>query len=140
MCFPRRYRIPWICHNLIDCVMCVGVWWVPHRIFTGLIWDLLTTARSLNCDWSFWGIAQMWLALFLVCGCVMSPTSGVYWVDLGFINNYKKSKLWLVLLRYSVNVASTFPWVVTLWNNSSIPKAIVEGNHAHIWAIECQPK
>ena len=25
-----------------------------------------------------------------VCGCVMSPTLGIYWVDLGFINNYKK--------------------------------------------------
>ena len=23
-----------------------------------------------------------------VCGCVMSPTSGIYWVNLGFINNY----------------------------------------------------
>ena len=22
--------------------------------------------------------------------CVMSPTSGIYWVDLGFINNYKE--------------------------------------------------
>ena len=28
-----------------------------------------------------------------VCGCVMSPTSGIYWVDLGFINNYKESQL-----------------------------------------------
>ena len=25
-----------------------------------------------------------------VCGCVMSPTSGIYWVELGFINNYKE--------------------------------------------------
>ena len=25
-----------------------------------------------------------------VCGYVMSPTSGIYWVDLGFINNYKE--------------------------------------------------
>ena len=48
-----------------------------------------------------------------VCGCVMSPTSGIYWVDLGFINNYKEPQLWLVLLRYSVDVASAFPWVVT---------------------------
>ena len=22
--------------------------------------------------------------------CVMSPTLGIYWVDLGFINNYKE--------------------------------------------------
>ena len=38
------------CLNLIDCMMCVGVWWVPHRVFTRLNWALLTTARSLNCD------------------------------------------------------------------------------------------
>ena len=51
--------------------------------------------------------------LFDVCGCVMSPTSGIYWVDLGFINNYKEPQLWLVLLRYNTDVASAFPWVVT---------------------------
>ena len=43
----------------------------------------------------------------------MSPTSSIYWIDLGFINNYKEPQLWLVLLRYSTDVASTFPWVVT---------------------------
>ena len=48
-----------------------------------------------------------------VCGCVMSPTSGIYWVELGFINNCKEAQLWLVLLRYSAGVASAFPWVVT---------------------------
>ena len=48
-----------------------------------------------------------------VHGCVMSPTLGIYWVDLGFINNYKESELWLVLLRYSADVTSAFPWVVT---------------------------
>ena len=47
-----------------------------------------------------------------VCGCVVSPTSGIYWVDLGFINNYKESQLWLVLLMYSIDVASAFLWVV----------------------------
>ena len=51
--------------------------------------------------------------LFDVYGCVMSPTSGIYWVELGFINNYKEPQLWLVLLRYSADVASAFPWVVT---------------------------
>ena len=25
-----------------------------------------------------------------VCGYVMSPTLGIYWVDLGIINNYKE--------------------------------------------------
>ena len=48
-----------------------------------------------------------------VRGCEMSPTSGIYWVDLSFINNYKEPQLWLVLLRYRANVASAFPWVVT---------------------------
>ena len=48
-----------------------------------------------------------------VCGCVMSPTSDIYWVELGFINNYKEPQLWLVLLRYSADVVSAFPWVVT---------------------------
>ena len=56
-----------------------------------------------------------------VCGCVMSPTLGIYWVDLGFINNYKEPQLWLVLLRYSADVASAFLWVVT----ESIPKILV---------------
>ena len=28
-----------------------------------------------------------------VCGCVMNPTSGIYWVDLSFINNYKEPQL-----------------------------------------------
>ena len=55
--------------NLIDCMMCVDVWWVPHRVFTGLNWALLTTTRSLNCA-----------------------------------------------LRYSADVASAFPWVVTICN------------------------
>ena len=43
----------------------------------------------------------------------MCSTSGIYLVDLGFINNYKEPQLWLVILRYSVDVASAFPWVVT---------------------------
>ena len=48
-----------------------------------------------------------------VYGCVISLTSGIYWVDLGFINNYKESQLWLIILRYSADVTNTFPWVVT---------------------------
>ena len=43
----------------------------------------------------------------------MSPTSVIYWVDLGFINNYKEPQLRLVHLRYSADVASAFPWVIT---------------------------
>ena len=44
-----------------------------------------------------------------VCGCVMSPTSGIYWIDLDFINNYKESQLWLVFLRYNADITSVFP-------------------------------
>ena len=33
--------------------------------------------------------APIWLIVWL-CGCVMSSTSGIYWVELGFINNYKQ--------------------------------------------------
>ena len=49
-----------------------------------------------------------------VCECVMSPTLGIYWVDLDFINNYKEFQLWLILLKYSADVTSAFPWVVTI--------------------------
>ena len=41
-----------------------------------------------------------------LCGYVMSLTSGIYWVELGFINKYKEPQLWLVILRYSAYVAS----------------------------------
>ena len=44
-----------------------------------------------------------------VCEYVLSPTSGIYWVDLDFINNYKEPQLRLVLLRYSAKVANVFP-------------------------------
>ena len=50
----------------------------------------------------------------------MSPTSGIYWVELGFINNYKEPQLRLVLLRYSADVASAFPWVVTIGDENLI--------------------
>ena len=64
-------------------------------------------------SWRVYVIPQFdWLCD--VCGCVMSPTSGIYWVELGFINNYNEPQLWLVLLRYNADVASAFPWVVTV--------------------------
>ena len=46
-------------------------------------------------------------------GVSQSPILGIYWVELGFINNYKEPQLQLVFLRYSTNMASAFPWVVT---------------------------
>ena len=44
--------------------------------------------------------------------CVMSPISGIYWVDMSFINNYKESQLWLILLKYNADMTSVFPWVI----------------------------
>ena len=38
-----------------------------------------------------WTVMLQFDRLCDVCGCVMSPTSGIYWVDMGFINNYKES-------------------------------------------------
>ena len=49
-----------------------------------------------------------------VYGCVMSLTLGIYRIDLGFINNYKESQLWLIFLMYSADVTSAFSWIVTL--------------------------
>ena len=43
----------------------------------------------------------------------MSHISGIYWINLGFINNYKEPQLWLVILRYNADMASAFPWIVT---------------------------
>ena len=51
----------------------------------------------------------------------MSPTSGIYRVDLGFINNYKEFQSWLVILRYNIDVASAFPYVVTFSFPASHP-------------------
>ena len=40
----------------------------------------------------------------------MSIISGIYWVDLSFINNYNEPQLWLVFLKYSADVANAFIW------------------------------
>ena len=48
----------------------------------------------------------------------MSPTSGISWVDLGCINNYKEPQLWLVFLKYSADVTSISPWVVTFGDSN----------------------
>ena len=60
-----------------------------------------------------WRVIPQFDWLCDVCGCVISPISGIYWVELGFINNCKEPQLWLVLLRYNADVASGFPWVIT---------------------------
>ena len=48
-----------------------------------------------------------------MCEYAMSHISSIYRVDMGFINNYKESQLWLVILMYNADVANVFPWVVT---------------------------
>ena len=64
--------------------------------------------------------------LYDVCRCVMSPISGIYYVELGFINKYKEPQLWLVLLRYSEDVTSVFPCIVTygIRAGSVIPRGL----------------
>ena len=66
-----------------------------------------------------------------VCGCVISLTWGIYWVKLGFINYYKKPQLWLVLLRYSADVANIILWVVTYGIRAGlvIPCGFRDTNH-----------
>ena len=59
-----------------------------------------------------------------VYGCVISLTSGIYWVDLGFINNYKESQLWLIILRYSADVTNTFPLGRYIWYQSWFGKPV----------------
>ena len=51
--------------------------------------------------------------LCVLCVYAISPISSIYRVDMGFINNYKESQLWLVILMYNADVANVFPWVVT---------------------------
>ena len=38
----------------------------------------------------------------------MSLTTGIYWVELGFINSYRDPQSRLVLLRYSADITSAF--------------------------------
>ena len=43
----------------------------------------------------------------------MSLTSGIYLFELSFINNYMEPQFQQIILRYSVDVASVVPWVIT---------------------------
>ena len=97
------------------------IWYVNNSPY--FIYDFPLIYLTMNQMFQFWsGISLKMISdvvmpqfdwLCDVCGCVMSPTSGIYWVELGFINNCKEPQLWLVLFRYSADVASAFPWVVT---------------------------
>ena len=54
-----------------------------------------------------------------VYGCVMSNTSGIYWVDLGFINNYKEPKLWQINATIDIvlsNATATNYFIIFLQN------------------------
>ena len=66
-----------------------------------------------------------------VCRCMMSPILSIHWIDLGFINNYKEPQLWLILLKYSADMASAFPWIIT------IPQGITEQNLTKFF-LSCQ--
>lgn len=50
-------------------------------------------------DW-FW----YW---FMLCGCVLTPTSGIFSIDLDFINTNKRSQLWLVFFLGSLHPFSS---------------------------------
>ena len=54
-----------------------------------------------------------------VCECVMSPTSGIYWIELGFINNYKEPQLWLVILSCDAPIW-LIVWYVWMCDESHI--------------------
>ena len=75
-----------------------------------------------------------------VCGYVMSLTSGIYWVELDFINNCKEPQLWLVLLRYSANVADIFPWVITWWVKGKKKKVRIEKEKVRDEKVKMQMK
>ena len=55
-----------------------------YRLPLSSIVFLRNTFLDCYCD------TPIWLIVWCVCGCVISPISGIYCVDLGFINNYKE--------------------------------------------------
>ena len=66
----------------------VGLETLPHK--TGPNEDVRDLSGE-DCDAPIWLIVLPqfdWLCD--VYGCVISPTSGIYWADLDFINNYKE--------------------------------------------------
>jgi len=62
----------------------VGSETLPHKV--GPNEDIRDLSRG-DCDSQF-----DWLCD--VCRYVMSLTSGIYWVDLAFVNNYEELQLW----------------------------------------------
>ena len=70
--------------------------------------------------WTFWlwyiwcpKLIGYWLSV--CCVDVLSPISSIYWIKLGFINNYKEFWLWLdsFFWGYNAYMADTFSWVIT---------------------------
>jgi hypothetical protein len=51
----------------------------------------------------------------VLCGCVLDPTSGTYWVELGFLNNWKELQYLLdqSFGSKSTNVTNAFLVIVT---------------------------
>ena len=71
------------------------------ELFATLVWMIWSQRNTLRTSSKPFPLSQVtpsasqtvisqfdWLCD--MCGCVMSPTSDIYWVDLGFINNYKE--------------------------------------------------
>ena len=111
-------QFDWLC-DVCGCVMSPtsGIYWVELGLINNYkelqLWLVLLRYNADVASASPWIVMPQFDWLCEVCGCVMSPTSGIYWIKLSFINNYKKLQLWLVLLRYSADVTNVFPWVVT---------------------------
>ena len=101
--FPKRVKHPLIYASIWYC----DIW------YAFIVRIIVNIKETILCCINFAIVMSQFDWLCDVCRCVMSPTSGIYWVDLGFINNYKESQLWLVLLRYNADVANAFSWVVT---------------------------
>ena len=57
---------------------------LKHPIF---LLSVLLVSKDLDYD------ATIRLIVCFLCVCVMNPTSGIYWVELDFINNCKEPQL-----------------------------------------------
>ena len=59
-----------------------------------------------------------WLSVCCV-GVWWNLISGICYIDLNFINNYKKFQFWWVILRYNVNMISPFSIGCYSFNNQT---------------------
>ena len=103
--------------------------------FFGNFWDTLATEFS---SWEAFPLSQILLIvlgwqivmpqfdwLCDMCGCVMSPTLDIYWVELGLINNYKERfslgrYIDSLVARSLIQPFFNFPLLLCLSNVSNI--------------------